>query len=52
MEDKEKILPVKVPQTLKDSFIRACKNQDTNASRELRDYMRRYVAQHGQEKLL
>jgi len=37
---------------LRDAFVQCCKDQDTNASRELRGYMRRYIAKNGQEKLI
>ena len=37
---------------LRDAFIDTCSDMDTSASRELRAYMRKYVAKHGQQFLL
>lgn len=48
----EKIMNVKVPEDLKDAFTRAVAQQDKNASQVIRDFMRKYVAQHGQGTLL
>lgn len=48
----EKIMNVKVPEDLKEAFTRAVAHQDKNASQVLRDFMRKYVAQHGQASLL
>lgn len=36
---------------LKDAFVETCKDMDTSAARELRAYMRKYIAKHGQESL-
>ena len=36
---------------LRDAFVECCKEQDTSSSRELRTYMRRYLAKHGQKDL-
>jgi len=41
-------LPVRVEQDLKNSFIAACKSQDSTASQELRKFMRDYVNKHSQ----
>lgn len=41
-------LPVRVEQDLKQSFISACKSQDSTASQELRKFMREYVKKHNQ----
>ncbi|MNJ04575.1 hypothetical protein D3C73_1654020 [compost metagenome] len=48
----EKIVNVKVPESLKDAFYAAASAQDQTASQVIRDFMRKYVAQHGQGKLL
>lgn len=42
---------VKVPESLRDAFIKTCQELDTTASRELRDFMRAYVKKNGQRKL-
>lgn len=47
MDDKIQALLIKLPESLKRSFIKACQNQDTTASRELRDHMRQYVVNNG-----
>lgn len=44
-------LPVRVEQELKNSFIAACKSQDSTASQELRKFMRDYVNKHSQLQL-
>ncbi|MNC41414.1 hypothetical protein D3C81_1972430 [compost metagenome] len=48
----EKIVNVKVPEELKESFYAAVSAQDKNVSQVIREFMRKYVAQHGQGKLL
>lgn len=48
----EKMLNVKVPEDLKQSFTLAVGAQDQTVSQVIRDFMRKYVAQHGQGKLL
>jgi len=41
-------LPVRLDPNLKKAFLAACNSKDTTASRELRDYMRKYIAKNGQ----
>ncbi|MNM44755.1 hypothetical protein D3C81_556580 [compost metagenome] len=48
----EKIVNVKVPEDLKEAFYAAASSQDQTASQLIRDFMRKYVAQHGQGRLL
>lgn len=48
----EKLINVKVPEELKESFYAAVTAQDKNVSQVFREFMRKYVAQHGQGKLL
>jgi len=36
---------------LKDAFVDTCDKLDTTASRELRAFMRKYIAKHGQDTL-
>lgn len=50
----EKIVNVnfKVTEELKDAFYAAASSQDQTASQVIRDFMRKYVAQHGQGRLL
>lgn len=44
-------LTIKVPKTLRDAFSKACQQQDTTASREIRAFMREYLKRHGQKDL-
>lgn len=41
-----------VDKELKDAFVNSCVLMDSTASRELRAFMRQYLAKHGQTKLL
>ena len=49
--DKQVQLVVKLPESLRDSFNKTCKGMDTTASRELREFMRKYIAKNGQAAL-
>lgn len=57
----KKILPKKKARTqmsfeadweLRDAFILCCRENDTNSSRELRAFMKRYIARNGQQRLV
>ena len=48
----EKNVNFRVPEDLRESFYAAVASQDKNASQVFREFMRKYVAQHGQGKLL
>ena len=55
MSDTKKDVPftIRVPKELKDRFIEVAKQNDTSASKELRDFMRKYVVStKGQRNLL
>lgn len=52
MAQKEKLFTAKVEDDLLQAFKHACKNQDTTASKAVRDFMRDYTKKHGQAKLL
>jgi hypothetical protein len=41
-----------VEKELKDAFVNSCVSMDSTASRELRQFMRQYLAKHGQQKLI
>jgi hypothetical protein len=41
-----------VEKELKDAFVNSCVAMDSTASRELRQFMRQYLAKHGQQKLI
>jgi hypothetical protein len=41
-----------VEKELKDAFVNSCVAMDSTASRELRAFMRQYLAKNGQTKLL
>lgn len=49
---KEKLFTAKVEEDLLQAFKHACKNQDTTASKAVRDFMRDYTKKYGQAKLL
>lgn len=51
MNDEIKVVTFKVDRSLSDSFSVACRNNDTTASRELRRFMREFVAKKGQNRL-
>jgi len=51
-QEKQVMVTFKVPESLRDSFNRACAGKDRNASQVLREFMRDYIAQNGQGKLL
>ena len=40
-----KLLTMKVPVSLKDRFVDLCKQNDSSASREIREFMRRYISE-------
>lgn len=40
-----------IPPDLREAFADAAKRQDSNASRELRNFMRDYVKKYGQSEL-
>lgn len=41
----------RIDEPLWKAFVAACKANDTSASRELRESVRKYVAKHGQGNL-
>lgn len=41
-----------VDEELKDAFVNACLSMDSTASRELRGFMRNYLAKNGQQRLI
>ena len=40
---EKKLMTMKVPASLKDRFVDLCKQNDSSASREIREFMRRYI---------
>lgn len=48
----EVVLGVRCERDLRESFVKACFDLDTNASREVRIFMRSFLAKNGQERLL
>lgn len=42
---------VRTTHELRDAFIAVCKQQDMDASKEIRKFMRSYVARYGQKAL-
>lgn len=52
-KDKDQLvqLPVKLPKDLREAFVDACRRNDTNASREIRNFIRDYLKRYGQTDL-
>jgi len=48
-KDEEVKLVVRIEAGLRDAFIEACQNLDTTASREVRRFIRDFLARSGQE---
>lgn len=44
-------LPIRIDEDLKKAFIQTAKDQDSDASKELRKFIRQYVAKHGQRRM-
>lgn len=48
-KDEEVKLVVRIEASLRDAFIEACQDKDTTASREVRRFIRDFLARSGQE---
>lgn len=48
-KDEEVKLVVRIEASLRDAFIEACQDMDTTASREVRRFIRDFLARSGQE---
>lgn len=48
----KEILTVRIEKELKEKFIETCKDQESDASKEIRKFIKQFIAQHGQGKLL
>ena len=44
--EEEVMMSVKLPRHLRDRFSAACKSRDSSASRELREFMRKYLSKN------
>jgi hypothetical protein len=51
-KNDEVVMNIRIPRELRDTFISICKTKDTTGSREVREFMRKYIARHSQQKLL
>jgi len=52
VDPKEEItFTFRVPRYLRDGFNETCKAVDTSSSRELRAYMKKFIAKYGQDSL-
>lgn len=49
--DKQVLLTVKLPESLRDAFNAACASNDETGAQVLRKTIRKYVAENGQAKL-
>ncbi len=43
--------PVRVSPDLRKAFTEACDANDSNGSREIREFMRKYISKYGQKDL-
>lgn len=50
-EEYDIVRTFRVPEDLWRSFRSLCKEQDTTATREIRKFVRRYVASQGQKQM-
>lgn len=48
-KDEEVKLVIRIEAALRDAFIEACQDMDTTASREVRRFIRDFLARSGQE---
>lgn len=48
-KEEEVKLVVRIEASLRDAFIEACQEKDTTASREVRRFIRDFLARSGQE---
>lgn len=44
-------LPIKIDEDLKKAFISACRSNDSDASKEIRKFIRDYVSRNSQQDL-
>ncbi len=50
-KDPDVQLVTKLPKSLREAFVKTCAQQDTNASREIRRFIREYIKKNGQTEL-
>ena len=50
-KQKEVQIVIKCSEELRKSFVSICKKEDSNASREIRNFMRDYIKKNGQNEL-
>ena len=51
MDKQKTTLIIKLDKDLKDSFQDVCKMRDSDASKEMRNFMREYIKKYGQGEL-
>jgi Flp pilus assembly secretin CpaC len=51
-KDKQVTLQVRILESERDAFVKLCESLDTNASREVRAFVRNYLKKHAQQNLL
>ena len=51
-DDYETTITFKLRGSLKEAFTETCEDMDTTVSRELREFMKRYIAKNAQVPLL
>ena len=50
--DDDVVFTFRLTRVMRDGFNDSCKSHDTTSSRELRTYIRTYIAKNGQGKLI
>lgn len=51
MADEKVNLTIQVDKSLRDSFKTMCNSQDTDVSKEIRNFMRQFIKKNGQQDL-
>jgi len=51
MSEKQVQIVIKLPLPLREAFVKTCKDMDSNAAREVRGFMREYIAKNSQKTL-
>jgi hypothetical protein len=51
MTDEKVNLTIQVDKSLRDSFKTMCNSQDTDVSKEIRNFMRQFIKKNGQQDL-
>jgi antitoxin component of RelBE/YafQ-DinJ toxin-antitoxin module len=51
MQNKNKVnFTIRIDKELKDRFVKVCKQNDTDSSKEIRRFVKTFLEQHAQKK--